>query len=86
MTGFETPFPIRGTVTVESYGSSARLDAESEWVSETPDGNYLDKAVKEIGYRYGEGVPCEVEFTEHHTEPTCGGYRVLGPVEEVADE
>lgn len=81
----ETPFPVEGTIEPTEYGYSASLPCASEWLTETEHGNYLQQAVDRAARKYGEGTEVRVRFTADRSGDQCGGYELLGPVEE-ADE
>lgn len=80
---FESPFPVEGTVEATEYGHSANLPCASEYLTETEDGtDYLQAAVDRVARKYGEGVEVRVRFTSDMGGFGCGGYELLGPVEE----
>lgn len=79
----ETPFPVEGTITPTDYGYSASLPCASEYLTETEDGtDYLQASVDRAARKYGEGVKVRVRFTSDRSGMGCGGYELLGPVED----
>lgn len=83
MPSLDTPFPVEGTITPTDYGHSASLPCASEWLRETADGtDYLQAAVDRAARKYGEGVEVRVRFTSDRDGMGCGGYELLGPVED----
>jgi hypothetical protein len=58
----EVPFPVEGTVTPTDYGYSADLPCASEWLTETENGDLLQRAVDRAAREYGEGVEVRVVF------------------------
>lgn len=82
----ETPFPVEGTITPTEYGYSASLPCESEWLTETEHGDYLQQALDRAARKYGEGVEVRVRFTSDSWGDGCGGSTLLGPVEEGDEE
>ncbi len=83
MSAIETPFPVEGTVTPTDYGYSADIPCASEYLTETEDNtDYLQAAVDRAARKYGEGVEVRVRFTSDADGLGCGGFELLGPVEE----
>ena len=78
----ETPFPVEGTITPTDYGHSASLPCASEWLTETEHGDYLQQAVDRAAREYGEGTEVRVRFTSDRFGDQCGGFELLGPVED----
>jgi len=78
----ETPFPVEGTVTPTESGYRASLPCASEWLTETEYGDYLQQAVDRAARRHGDGVEVRVRFTSDRYGDQCGGFRILGPVED----
>ncbi|MFC7216508.1 hypothetical protein ACFQO4_20830 [Saliphagus sp. GCM10025334] len=72
----ESPFPVEGTVTPTDYGHSTNLPCESEWLTEAPNGDYLQQAVDRAAREYGEGTTVRVRWTGRHGE--CNGFELLG--------
>ncbi|MFC4553512.1 MULTISPECIES: hypothetical protein [Halorussus] len=58
----ETPFPVEGTITPRENGFGASLPCESEWLSETENGDILQRAVDRASREYGNGVEVAVVF------------------------
>jgi hypothetical protein len=82
--GFESPFPVEGTVTPTEYGYSASIPCASAYLTETEDGtDYLQAAVDRAARKYGEDVEVRVRFTSDRSGMGCGGYELLGVAEEV---
>lgn len=83
MSAIETPFPVKGTITAKDRGYSSTLPCASEYLTETEDNtDYLQAAVDRAARKYGEGVEVEVRFTSDAGGLGCGGFELLGPVEE----
>lgn len=79
----DTPFPVEGTITPKENGYRANLPCASVYLTETEDGtDYLQAAVDRAARKHGEGVEARVRFTSDRSGMGCGGYEVLGPVEE----
>lgn len=78
----DTPFPVEGTVTPKDHGYSADLPCESEWLTETEHGDYLQQAVDRAAREFGEGIEVRVRFTADRFGDQCGGFELLGPVED----
>lgn len=81
MNTIETPFPVEGTITPTEYGYSASLPCESEWLTETENGNVLQQAVDRATRKYGEGTEVRVRFTSDRFGEGCGDFELLGEVE-----
>jgi len=82
----ETPFPVEGAITPTKNGYSANVPCASEWLDETKDGDYMQKAADHAARKYGEGISVNVRFTESRSAEVCGGYELLGPVDDDTDE
>ena len=82
----DTPVPVEGTVTPTDYGHSASLPCASVWLTETETGDYLQRAVDRAARKYGEGTEVRVRFTADRAGVTCGGFELLGPVEDGGDD
>lgn len=78
----ETPFPVEGTVTPTEYGHSSNLPCETEWLTETEHGDFLQQAVDRAAREYGEGTEVRVRFTADRFGEQCGDFELLGPVGE----
>jgi hypothetical protein len=78
----ETPFPVEGTITPTDHGYSASLPCESEWLTETENGDVLQQAVDRAAREYDEGTEVRVRFTSDRFGDACGDFELLGPTEE----
>jgi hypothetical protein len=79
----ETPFPAEGEVTPTDYGYSASLPFDSTWLTETESGeDYRQNAVDRAARKHGEGTTVRVRFTTNCFGEGCGGYELLGVVDE----
>ena len=81
----ETPFPVEGTVTPKENGYRASLPCASEWLTETDDGDYLQRAVDRAAREFGDGTEVRVRFTSDRFGDQCGGFDLLGRVDEGGD-
>jgi len=77
----ETPFPVEGTITPKETGSHASLSCASEWVTQTENGDLLQRAVDRAARKYGNGTKVEVRFTDDG-HGVAQDYELLGPVDE----
>jgi|GEM_PF-5691977 len=77
----ETPFPVEGTITATEYGYSASLPCADEWLSETENGDFLQRAADRAAREYGDGTEVHVRFTSDRFGDQCGGFELLGPAE-----
>lgn len=75
----ETPFPVEGTVTPREYGHSASLPCASEWLTETENGDILQRAVDRAARRYGNDVEVEVVFRDDG-HGMARDFEIVGPV------
>lgn len=80
----ETPFPVEGTIEPTEYGYSASLPCASEYMTETENGDQLQRAVDRAARKYGEGMEVRVRFTSRDGMQ-CTDYELLGPVEEAEE-
>lgn len=77
----ETPFPVEGTVTPTEYGHSSSLPCASEWLTETENGDLLQRAVDRAAREYGEGTEVEVVFYDDG-HGVANDFEIVGPVQE----
>jgi len=83
----ETPFPVEGTITPTECGYSANLPCVTEWITETENGDFLQRAVDRAAREYGNGVEVRVRFTSGRFGEQCAGFELLGPRDsEVSDD
>lgn len=81
MDGIETPFPVQGTITPQENGYRASLDAAYEWVSETENGDLLQRAVDCAAWKYGTGTEVHVQFTADG-HGVCTDFQLLGEADD----
>jgi hypothetical protein len=77
--GIETPFPVEGTVTPREDGFGASLPCASEWLSETENGDVLQRAVDRAARKHGNGVEVEVTWYDDG-HGNAHGFEIHGPV------
>lgn len=77
----QLPFPVRGTVTPTRVGHEAHLPCPGEWLTETRQGDFIQKAVEDARSAYGADVEVNVLWT-CDGDGICSNYELLGPVEE----
>ena len=76
----DTPFPVEGTITPRENGYSASFPCETEWLTETENGDVLQQAVDRAARKYGEDTEVEVVFRDDG-HGNANGFDLLGPVE-----
>ena len=81
----ETPFPVEGTITPRENGYGASLPCASEWLSETENGDLLQRAVDRAARKYGNGVEVEVTWRDDG-HGNANDFEIHGPVEDQEED
>ena len=76
----ETPFPVEGTITPRENCFGASLPCASEWLTETENGDILERAVDRAARKYGNGTEVKVTFTDDG-HGNANDFDLHGPVE-----